>query len=74
MGFEPTYCGFANRCLTTWLPRHFGHQDGARLLAHVSASTKDLLISPIRGRPNDQTEAVAISLGPSLCQMRLRRN
>jgi hypothetical protein len=23
MGFEPTYDGFANRCLTTWLPRHF---------------------------------------------------
>jgi hypothetical protein len=22
MGFEPTYDGFANRCLTTWLPRH----------------------------------------------------
>ena len=21
MGFEPTYDGFANRCLTTWLPR-----------------------------------------------------
>lgn len=21
MGFEPTYNGFANRCLTTWLPR-----------------------------------------------------
>lgn len=20
MGFEPTYVGFANRCLTTWLP------------------------------------------------------
>ena len=22
-GFEPAYNGFANRCLTTWLPRHF---------------------------------------------------
>ena len=22
MGFEPTYDGFANRCLTTWPPRH----------------------------------------------------
>ena len=22
MGFEPTYDGFANRCLTTWLPHH----------------------------------------------------
>jgi hypothetical protein len=22
MGFEPTYGGFANLCLTTWLPRH----------------------------------------------------
>src|SRR5580704_12016961 len=22
MGFEPTYVGFANRCLTTWLPHH----------------------------------------------------
>src|SRR5438105_1510897 len=21
MGFEPTYDGFANRCLTAWLPR-----------------------------------------------------
>ncbi len=21
MGFEPTYNGFANHCLTTWLPR-----------------------------------------------------
>ena len=24
IGFEPTYDGFANRCLTTWLPRHQG--------------------------------------------------
>jgi hypothetical protein len=22
MGFEPTYAGFANRCLTTWLLHH----------------------------------------------------
>lgn len=22
MGLEPTYNGFANHCLTTWLPRH----------------------------------------------------
>lgn len=22
MGFEPTYVGFANRCLTAWLPHH----------------------------------------------------
>jgi hypothetical protein len=26
MGFEPTYNGFANRCLTTWLPRQIDRE------------------------------------------------
>lgn len=74
VGFEPTYNGFANRCLATWLPRRFGHYDGARLLAHASASTKDLLILPMWDRPNDQTKTAEISRDPNPCQLRLRRN
>ena len=27
MGFEPTYAGFANRCLTTWLLHHMVASD-----------------------------------------------
>lgn len=42
MGFEPTYNGFANRCLTTWLPRRSSFS-GARLHASAFASTKDEL-------------------------------
>ena len=39
MGFEPTYDGFANRCLTTWLPRHEGADRERRLLAEPLVST-----------------------------------
>jgi hypothetical protein len=35
MGFEPTYDGFANRCLTTWLPRR-----KARRLPHPASVRK----------------------------------
>ncbi len=37
MGFEPTYEGFANLCLTTWLP----HQKAGNVypLARATAST-----------------------------------
>ena len=45
MGFEPTYNGFANRCLTTWLPRRFCRRARARLLALVCASTKDHVLN-----------------------------
>lgn len=52
MGFEPTYVGFANRCLTAWLPHHRsngvpsgpsrhtpGRLEGQQLLAFETAAS-----------------------------------
>lgn len=52
MGFEPTYVGFANRCLTAWLPHHRsngmpsgpsphtpGRSEGQQLLSAESATS-----------------------------------
>lgn len=31
MGFEPTYVGFANRCLTTWLLHQHSKKEGPNM-------------------------------------------
>ena len=53
MGFEPTYDGFANRCLTTWLPRRYAQSPAGsgnmpqrrRLAKRYRASESRLLAS-----------------------------
>ena len=39
MGFEPTYDGFANRCLTAWLPRR-DLRPGGRFLPRIRLQVK----------------------------------
>ncbi len=42
IGFEPTYGGFANRCLTTWLPRRYGG-----LVAHLGQESRGQRLAPM---------------------------
>jgi hypothetical protein len=56
MGFEPTFDGFANRCLTTWLPRrnrlrrNVPSRGGARILDRRVLSVKrSVILPPVAG-------------------------
>src|SRR5579883_417545 len=46
MGFEPTYDGFANRCLTTWLPHRACLSVGAPLQTIACFAPGPRLLSP----------------------------
>jgi hypothetical protein len=67
MGFEPTYVGFANRCLTTWLPHRF-------LVVLCACTTANVIPSPagkILGAEEGGEHATAGALGKGTCGRRL---
>src|SRR4051812_41962286 len=65
MGFEPTYDGFANRCLTTWPPRRT--TDSTSCCVSTEPSSGGDLAGPREGviRAPDRARGQAKNLGRS---------
>ena len=57
MGFEPTYDGFANHCLTTWLPHH-GVDDSLHAWRRCQDGNGRLCVSESRKLAKEQEISV----------------
>jgi hypothetical protein len=64
MGFEPTYDGFANRCLTIWLPR--------RTLGGLKLSFPGLKVKLDRRDESKSRPRVKASWAPTLPRASIR--